>query len=467
MVVSGNDAGVAQPRDSESGPAVPVYPYEAEWRPLVAPDMVQVTGTQFGLRAVAVVVPFVIGCAMVLISRGKPMSWIDAVGFVLMSIVPTVEIVVFVVMAQRGKVRGGRGASEGDGGVRPLSSNTQDTDAPARGCEGGEGYVVPSVDEIRDREFQGAGFAFPLVRESSPVAEFAHPVGTAWKIPGASGLRVAGGVVISSLSLPIVKTVRRYDGYSGDGAVVCVYEVEFRDACGKLRRMWTDATPSRFAPGQNVIIYYYAVLRPLGSPFIRIHDVSDARYPMCAEEHQVVVFSMALFKCTEGSVGNPQGPGSYGAWAYAQPWGRLWRTRVCQIGYSENREVNCGESEQRDSRILPTRVSDFAVGGEKLAFPQTEGRVGIELGRGEGVVEDVVVVPLFNRRFWCGFGYMALVRFVRRGRVGREWAFCDPGRADSYLGDDAARLRVVPVGVGDRVTLWRAWDGLCVVEPRG
>lgn len=49
MVVSGNDAGVAQPRDGESGPAVPVYPYEAEWRPLVAPDMVQVTGTQFGL----------------------------------------------------------------------------------------------------------------------------------------------------------------------------------------------------------------------------------------------------------------------------------------------------------------------------------------------------------------------------------------------------------------------------------
>lgn len=494
---AGNEAVDGDANAVPDAGAAPVYPYEARWQPSAVAGVAQVAGATLGLCAAAVVLPVVAGVILLVIARGKPLSWLDAVAFVLVGVVPVAEVGAFIAMASRGnakRLRGGpqdlQGAAERTPWNRGnlsglLPSDTQDagTGASRNGADAGDArYIVPSANDLRKRVAEGGGIAFPLLLEEFPASAGSgnrqRPVGAAWRIPAASKLHASPGVITASLSLPVVKTVRRYDGYSAVGAVMHFFELEFRETNGTRRKIWTDATPSWFFPGQHVTVYHYATARFQAPPVIRIHDVADARHPQSVVNHETVLFSLAMFD--HAVCGETCGKGTFGDWACAQSWGVHWRGRVCAVGYSEDRRIqgtgirdadgaHAGDAREKQargaSRFLPTRVSDFVIGRERIPFQQMEDPVGTVLHRHWGIVEDAVVIPLFNRRYWCGYGYMALVSFSHLGMRKCAWAFCDPERGDSYLGDDTGNLRPIPVHSGDSVTLWRAIDGLCIVDP--
>lgn len=492
---AGNEAVNGDANAVPDAGAAPVYPYEARWQPSAVAGAAQVAGATLGLCAAAVVLPVVAGVILLVIARGKPLSWLDAVAFVLVGVVPVAEVGAFIAMASRGnakRLRGGPQDLQGAAERTPLNrgnlsgllpSDTQDagTGASCNGAKGDARYIVPSANDLRKRIAEGGGIAFPLLEEFPAAAGSGNrqrPVRAAWRIPAASELHASPGVITASLSLPVVKTVRRYDGYSAVGAVMHFFELEFRETNGTRRKIWTDATPSWFFPGQHVTVYHYATARFQAPPVIRIHDVADARHPQSVVNHETVLFSLAMFD--HAVCGETCGKGTFGDWACAQSWGVHWRGRVCAVGYSEDRRIqgtgirdadgaHAGDAREKEargaSRFLPTRVSDFVIGRERIPFQQMEDPVGTVLHRHWGIVEDAVVIPLFNRRYWCGYGYMALVSFSHLGMQKCAWAFCDPERGDSYLGDDTGNLRPIPVRAGDSVTLWRAIDGLCIVDP--
>lgn len=105
-----------------------------------------------------------------------------------------------------------------------------------------------------------------------------------------------------------------------------------------------------------------------------------------------------------------------------------------------------------DSRILHSAVWDVRPGTDASQIWDVESPYETRLIRREGVVRDVREIPLFSRRRYCGQGYMALVEFSYVGFTQKIWAFGDPARSDSYLGQTSPVT--FPVALGDTVTLW-------------
>lgn len=105
-----------------------------------------------------------------------------------------------------------------------------------------------------------------------------------------------------------------------------------------------------------------------------------------------------------------------------------------------------------DSRILHSAVWDVRPGTDASQIWDVESPYETRLIRREGVVRDVREIPLFSRRRYCGQGYMALVEFSYVGFTQKVWAFGDPARSDSYLGQTSPVT--FPVALGDTVTLW-------------
>lgn len=265
--------------------------------------------------------------------------------------------------------------------------------------------------------------------------------------------------------------------------------VGFVDWRGVPRRCWSNALLGFFRPGERVSVYYYECFPEGAGPFLRVHDVADARCPVDVRGHVSVVFPRLLAQWRD-SAADGRGD-SFLARVLPCAWGVCWHRGVTSVGYSRTCTAPAayrrgsgvfgllGLSEARPldkARSWRIPTDDFAVGGQVLGdYPET-----VRLRAFDGVALDVAVVPLFNRRFWCGYGYMAKVRVGGRGAHAHGahshsthsadsnavWAFCDPVRRDSYLGDDERMLRDTPVHAGDSVRLLRRSDGVCIVVPR-
>ncbi|MFR0557050.1 hypothetical protein [Pseudoscardovia radai] len=443
------------------------FPYEAQWRSCKqrtdATHDSKVAGWAFFLVFAGAVlavgvwsVRLIVGKLRVLQADGDAASGAGgatgiSVSALLPSCLPLLALIAIVVVAV----------------VEVLRSVRGDTEAAA----GGNAITVyPDPALIAMRQARCAGNAFPLVSEGIDDESAVSP---AWRVPGAGPLWSVSGRIVDTLALDACYAT---GSDAGDERRFPVHFalVECLGVDGELLRCWSNAMPGCFAPGQRVAAYLYLLTPDGARPFLRVHDVADASQAVSVANHQAAVFSPELAErwADAPAGGLPGRDNTYGVAMAARPYGKTWRENVTAVGYRSDRTAKPGaafggDGGDRASVLRPAPVDDLRIGDAGRPGNAGEAPRTIAFRALSGVVEDVVVVPLFNRRFWCGFGYMALVRFSRMGSVRREWAFCDPGRADSYLGDDAARLRVVPVGVGDRVTLWRAWDGLCVVEPRG
>lgn len=345
---------------------------------------------------------------------------------------------------------------------------------------GGDATTIsPDIALIDARSARCIGDAYPL------VASGAEPDGSmltaAWRIPGAGPLRAVPGQVIDTLALDAAfikyansEDMQRFRKW--EFRVHAVY-LECADMDGTTLRCWSNIVFGNFTPGQKVTAYLYRLAPDGGRPFLRVHDVADASQPVSVEDHQAVVFSAYMVsrgwklegEKPVGWLGGAVCDNSYSAVTITWPYGRTWRENVTAVGYRSDcmgdRAIAFGDGKGRMSVTRTNPTSDLLVGDEN-DMPRTQEAVEKIRYRGfRGTVEDVAVVPLFNRRFWCGYGYMALVRFSRYGKEESAWAFCDPGRDDSYLGTDEGSLRRPPVRVGDAVKLWRSGEGLCVVDP--
>lgn len=332
-----------------------------------------------------------------------------------------------------------------------------------RSCRAGDADAPTMRGKAAERADLRMGVATPLT-VGKPGGSCRRSA--AWRIAGAGPLRCSHATIVRVVRLPAHVRSFFLDGTDNpltNAFTANYYEIRFTDAPNGGRCVWSDAMWMDLSIGDGVTVYWYERSCSDGSRRIVVHDIADSRYAVDPAEHAVQMYHPRWFMSESART---MIEGEWGA-ARSLEWCAAYSSMT------ELRYARLGESWGGVIRVVGK--------GRKVTFPCfdcTVGHPSHRIGAIEnsperrfepftGVVEDVEVVPLFNRRFWCGFGYMALVRFSRMGSVRREWAFCDPGRADSYLGDDAVRLRVVPVGVGDRVMLWRAWDGLCVVEPRG
>lgn len=349
--------------------------------------------------------------------------------------------------------------------------------------------VMPNRTGMLDRARQGAGDALPdyesrdaasgSVSASSDLSVSSpEPVAS---IPGAGPLAVSTGVIVDTLRLRIYvdwDIDRGVDGEYRFGATrrtpywMHYARVRFRDDQGQDCDVWTNALRSWLAPGDAVAVYWYRALYR-GTPCVRVHDVARSGAPQDVALHAASVFSLSLANDADGLVfgRDDESSGSFGDAMLAQPWGRDYLTWVTRVGYTDTgrapsvlkRTRNQRKADAAVERIEHTRpydimTDDIALDPEAVRAS----RCTVAMSRHAGIVRRVVVIPLFNRRSFCGYGYMALVDCAAAG-VPEFWAFGDPRRPESYLGRrvDAA---VPPVRPGDAVSAWLS-GGAAFVEP--
>lgn len=375
---------------------------------------------------------------------------------------------------------------------RILNKNAQLPPAPP--SERGDACTAAGEHVfLVDRMDAHGGVAFPL--DTEPGAMDNSALAAAWLVrDAATPVTASPGRVIASLALPCHTFDRvdmdddtsvRRDIYKNH--MLHFFNVEFTDAGGVAHRCWSDALWCWFADGEDVTVYWYWAADGAGNYFLRVHDIASARLPVNVGEHAVQTFGFtwsdtadvivsghAKVKRGVRRVDGVEKPyatvsmfawgnqdinahGSFDTWADSQPWGRPYRY-VTQMGYQTNRQPLRSTFLGRDER---SRLS--------LTIPQDELAVGFDdpqsrearnhpsrftLHQYRGTVESVVVVPLFNRRRYCGNGYMALVEFDHKGKRKQEWTFGTPLRADSYLGDGPI-VRDPPLRPGDAAdVLW-------------
>lgn len=355
--------------------------------------------------------------------------------------------------------------------------------------------ALPNRSEMLDRAQRGVGDAFPVF--SSPKAartqeSFSAPDVPSWRslrksvqvhavpailIEGAGPLSVSDGTVVDALRLRIY--VNWYVLRKGDvertrcnAHWVHFVRVRFHDDEGRECVTWSNAVRSWFGPGEAVAVYWYRESSG-GVPRIRVHDVARAAGPRDVRCHAASAFAVQLLDGADAlAFGNDdESAGSFGETVRDRPWGREYLTRITRVGYpcgdkavSDRRRKRrrertaTGASTDRLSAIYDVLPDDIAVDPDAAAVARDE----MLMSRHAGIVRRVAVVPLFNRRSFCGYGYMALVECAAAG-LPECWAFGDPRRKESYLGwrMDAA---VPPVRPGDTAYVWVS-DEMSFVEP--
>lgn len=331
------------------------------------------------------------------------------------------------------------------------------------------------------------GCAFPLVKGDD------IDLAAAWRVKDAvTPLHASPGRVLDTLTLlfaaryTIITRRNTYKTYvrRADRHPMHFFLIEFTDDEGATHRVWSDALWEWFSKGDTVTAYWYrASARGMDDPLfsmsdtvIRIHDVAAPDVPDVAA-HAVQVFAfdgLPWEHLTPGQdarmsedarknngysydLGDYPMDGTFGRVASAQPWGAAYKF-MTQVGYDANRLL-AADADQGTPDADDGGGAGVAAGGKRDFTPSGVPDPALYIVRSntksyDGVVEGVVVAPLFNARRYCGMGYMAQVRYTgRRGRVQHAWALGDPARPDSYLGDIGA-LKRLPVREGDQVTLW-------------
>ncbi|OZG53902.1 hypothetical protein [Pseudoscardovia suis] len=441
-----------------------VFPYEAKWhwhmggRAAVSARRSRISGWLVLGAFVTAIVVCVVRFVISIVSDAQAAQR-DVSGQGLTHLSSDVIVVVFAVLMVIMMKKQSSKLSASDKRERGRVKAVPDGDATT---------VLPERSLIDLRSARCIGDAFPLTSGRIDVASAVTP---AWRIPDAGPLRAVSGRIVDTLALDATYAVgpglvNRWDFRVFFALVECSW------ADGGTVRCWSNALLGDCAPGQKVTAYLYRFAPDGRRPFLRVHDLADASQPVNVEDHQAVVFSYELEDWrsrtaddagTGGAIGASRSD-SYGLAVNGRPYGRTWHENVTAVGYWSDRAGYAKGVLGADGRATASKPfprDDLRIGdGNVTEFSELR-----RFRRFPGVVEDVVVVPLFNRRFWCGYGYMALVRFERRGKEEAVWAFCDPGRDDSYLGADENALRRPAVRVGDSVALWYASGGLCVVDP--
>jgi|GEM_PF-2739776 len=383
----------------------------------------------------------------------------------------------------------------------------------------GARIVLPQTDEIRTRSTRAMGDAYPLADAMSlRQSRSKFMTSIAWSIADAGPLRAAPGVIVDTVAVPAWYTRDTSDDTDDDHYRFHTYfvVVDFRDERGVGHRCWSNALLGFFRPGQHVTVYYYEYSPARVQPFLRVHDVADAQYPVNVRDHVSVLFSRLMAQWRDSPENGGSGDSSVSfksgnfhgiPWTNTSvksesslwrqmfgsndsnanvhadnvysdsflnrisgtAWGQTWHDGISWVGYSST----CTAARPMGSefsyphpldgvRKWEIPYDDFTIGG----YSDGETHETVKLRAFDSVVEDVAVVPLFNRRSWCGFGYMAQVRVHGKYEGLQVWAFGDPTRNDSYLGTDAQRLKSAPVSVGDSVRVVRRSDDVYVVMPK-
>lgn len=373
--------------------------------------------------------------------------------------------------------------------------------------QGDASVIVPVMAEMEHRLECRLGSAFPIVDSKDSLQE--PRFAAAWRVHEiASPLMAASGKVVDTLVFEVHSRLKESsDSQTSTKMQVHVarfYRVEFTDDGGSLRRIWSDSLWGRFDKGAAVTVYWYRIASGAHAG-IRIHDIADASLPVDVRDHAAQLFNFAWSDVAEWlSDGRPVkkrsivdslhdammkdiqlGPtmapvrGSYGEALAGKPWGKQYRF-LPVAGYCYERMpgietvADAGASEGKrggkprtaaESRVLHSAVWDVRPGTDASQIWDVESPYETRLMRREGVVREVEEVPVFSRRRYCGQGYMALVEFSYAGFAQRVWAFGDPARPDSYLGQTSPAA--LPVAPGDVVTLWIAkGEGPNLVAPR-
>lgn len=327
--------------------------------------------------------------------------------------------------------------------------------------------MCPDRATVTRHQSECLGDAYPMAEDDGSLPD--SRLAPAWAVVGAGPLRALPGVIVDTLSLASWVNLGNdvNDKYDFNTHYVLI---ELTDEGNRPKRVWSDAVFGWFQPGQRVTAYCYDVTLDGEEPFLRVHDVADASQPVNVAAHAGLVFSAGLAEYRDRMntpiPDNPAISNSYCTAHDDEPWHKSLEY-INDIGYCAERRGGGEPWGTKPGRHVTRREpqNDFLVRDSMLTVSEREWKISTGWKSYSAVVDAVVVTPLFNRRFWCGYGYAAKVRFTRYGKEQNVWAFCDPSRDDSYLGSDDRSLRPIPLHVGDSATVWRDGHGACVVVP--